>query len=313
MTVLRTLERWGRVAPLGVRFVDDQGGRVVADALTVSAWPTLEPSRARAMPRNSGNAFYLMDAPGLRDLEWGEGDDAYWSALPRQLGFTVEVLDLWGRFLPFRFTVDLPHRGLLRLGCGSSPTPVPLPPGAEADGVPLFTAPARPPTPNTVVVRADLWDASNHVPAAWAVLEARTPGARLRGEPPFLAIADHRGRVALHFAIPDESDFDGGSFDSPSGSSGSPLGQRTWTVELGAAYGRLPLAPGTEQRPSPPIPDLCAALAQPPAHLWDHLGTSPLELTQVTLQFGQEAPLRSSAVGAEPPSVLLLTPAASPP
>jgi hypothetical protein len=314
MTDMLTLERWSRVTPLGVRFVDDQSGRVIAEGLRVSAWPSAEPSRVRAVPQNRTNVFYMMDVPPLRDLEFGAGDDGYWTGIPRRLSFTLEVEDLQARFLPFRFTADLPLRGLMRLACGSPPVPAPLPADAEPDGVPLFTGPARPVTPNTVVIRADLWDAANHEPAAWALLEARTPGARLRGEPPVRALADHRGRVALHFPVPDESDFDGGSFDSPTGgAAGAPLGTRTWQVELDASYGRLGLAPLTETRPFPPIPDLCAALNQPPASLWDRLGPAPVAFAQTTLSFGQQALLQSSDVGTEPPSVLLLTPSQSPP
>jgi hypothetical protein len=310
-----SLERWSRVTPLGVRFVDDQNGKVVAEGLRVSAWPTAEPSRVRSVPLNGTNVFYLMDVAGLRDLEFGAGDDAYWAGLARRLGFTLEVEDLQGRFLPFRFTADLPPRGLMRLACGSPATPVALPSGAEPDGVPLFTAPARAATPGTVVLRADLWDAANHVAAAWAVVEARTPGARLRGEPPLRAIADDRGCVALHLPVPDERDFDGGSFDSPTGGggAGAPLAARTWIVEIDASYGRLPAAPATASRAARPIPDLCAALAQPPAHLWDQLGPAPRALTQVTLRYGQETLLKSSDVGQEPTSVLLLTPSQSPP
>jgi hypothetical protein len=315
VTELLTIERWSRVAPLGVRFVDDQNGKVVAVGLRVSAWPTGEPSRVSAVPINGTNVFYMMNVGGLRDLEFGDGDDAYWAGLPRRLGFTLEVEDLQGRFLPFRFTADLPSRGLLRLGCGSPLTPVSLPPGSEDDGVPLFTAPARATTPGTVVMRADLWDATNHVPAAWAVLEARTPGARLRGEPAVRAIADHRGCVALHFPVPDERDFDGGSFDSPTGGGGTglPLAARTWPVELDVFYGHLPPAADTASRLQPPIADLCAALSQPPARLWDRLGATPSPFTQVTLRYGQEASIKSSDVGQEPPSVLLLTPSQSPP
>jgi hypothetical protein len=218
------------------------------------------------------------------------------------------VEDLFGRFLPFRFAVDLPHRKLYRLACGSPPTNVPLPPDSESDGVPLFTGPARPVTPNTVVIRAELWDAVNHRPARWAMLQARTPGQRLRGEAPRRTLADHRGRVALHFPIPDERDFDGGSFDSPSSATDTALGQRTWKVELDAAYGNIAPAPGTEQRPFPPIPDLCTALAQPAAKLWDRLGGSPTPLAAITVRFGQEAFIRSADAGTEPASVLLLTP-----
>ncbi|HEY2902664.1 MAG TPA: hypothetical protein VGL59_18925 [Polyangia bacterium] len=314
MTAMVILESWSRVAPLGVRFVDDQNGRVIGDGLQVTAWPSAEPSRLRAVPQGRTNVFYLMNVGGLRDLEFGAGDDAYWAGLPRHLAFTLEVNDRYGRFLPFRFNTTLPVRGLLRLACGSPSTPAPLPAGAEADGVPLFTAPARSNTPGTVVIRADLWDAANHVPAAWAMLEARTPGARLRGEPPVRALADHLGRVALHFPIPDAGDFDGGSFDSPSGgASGAALGQRTFTVELDALYAHLPPAADTLTRPLRPIPELCAALNQPPARLWDRLGGAPVALSQTTLRFGQDTSLRSSNVGSEPASVLLLTPSQSPP
>ena len=309
----RSVERWSRVTPLGVRFVDDHGGRVVGDGLSVSAWPTQEPALVRPVRLNGTNVYYLIDAPGLRDLEFGAGDDAYWAGLARRLDFTVEVEDLLGRFLPFRFSAALPHRGLMRLACGSPATPVPLPPGSEPDGVPLFSAPTRSAAPGTVIVRADLWDAASHTPAAWAVLEARTPGSRLRGEPGVRAIADDHGRVALHFPVPEERDFDGGTFDSPTGGVSAPLADRTWVVEVQASYGRLAPAPATENRPSPPIPDLCAALSQPPAQLWDRLGGAAQELTQVVLRFGRETLLKSSDVGVEPASVLLLTPSHSPP
>jgi len=313
MTVAAVLERWSRVTPFGARFVDDQDGRVVADGLAVSAWPTAEPSRVLALPRTGGNAFYLMDAPGLRELSFAAGDAASWRALPRQLAYTFEVEDLRGRFHAFRFAADLPHRGLFRFGCGSPPTPVPLPPGAEADGVPLFTAPARPATPGSVVLRAELWDGANHTPAAWALLEARTPNARLRGEPPVRALADHRGRVAMHFPVPEEQDFLGGPFDSPTGGATAPLAARSWVVEVDAFYGALRPAPLTERRPTPPVPDLCAALNQPSVRLWDRLGGGAVELTQATLRYGQETFLESSDPGGEPPSVLLLTPSTSPP
>ena len=316
MTDLLTRERVSRVTPFGVRFVDDQSGRVVASGLQVSAWPTAEPSRARAVPLNRTNVFYMLNVPGLRDFEFGAGDDASWAGLSRRVDFTLEVQDLEGRFLPFRFTAVLPARGLMRLACGSPSTPVALPRDAEPDGVPLFTAPARATTPGTVVVRADLWDAANHVPAAWAMLEARTPGARLRGEPPVRALADDRGRVALHFPLPDERDVDGGSFDSPTSGAGAPLAARTWTVEVESSYDRLPPVPPPPTggvRAVNPIPDLCAALNQAPAHLWDRLGATPVPLTQVTLRFGQELSMKSSDAGAEPASILLLTPSQSPP
>ncbi|HEY2031753.1 MAG TPA: hypothetical protein VGH20_21320 [Myxococcales bacterium] len=305
MNALLAHERTSRVTPFGVRFVDDQSGRVVADSLTVTAWPSAEPSRAVPLFRNAGNAFCLFDAPGLREESFGEGDAAYFASLARRIDFTFEVSDLAARFLPFRASVTLPSRGLYRLGCGSPPSPVALPAGSEADGVPLFSGPARPATANSVVLRAELWDATLGKPAAWAMLEAQTPGAALRGEPKVRALADHRGCVALHFPLPDEQDFDGGSFDSPSGSSGAPLGARTWTVNVSARYGRIAQAPDTVRRIDPPIPDLCAAISQPQASLWNQLNALPLGT--VSMRFGQETSLASVDPGAAPPSVVLVT------
>lgn len=301
-----------RVAPLGVRFVDDLSGRAVWSGLRAWAWPTAEPASTVPLALNGSNVYVLVDAPGLRDLSWGAGDDGYWAGLPRRLAFTVEVDDLQGRYLPFRFGVTLPHRGLLRLSCGSPEAPAPLPAGAAEDGVPLFTAPARPGEPGRVTLRAELWDAASGAPAAWAMLLATTPGAATRGEPPARAVADHRGRVALQLPVPDERDFDGGSFDSP-GAGGAPLGARTWVVSLSAAYGSLAPARPPSRTADPPIPDLCSALAQPPARLWDRLSGPARELTQVTMRFGEELLVASSDPGAAPPSALLLTPSLSPP
>jgi hypothetical protein len=305
ITTILSSERFSRVTPFGVRFVDDQNGRVVNDGLSVSAWPTAQPSRVLTLPLNGTNVYYLLDAPGLRDLSYGAGDDAWWSSLPRRLGFTFEVEDTMARFLPFRFTASLPQRGLMRLACGAPPAPVELPEGAESDGVPLCTAPSRPGTPGSVILRAELWDADNDVPASWAVLSAITPGAASRGEQPARAVADYRGSVALHFPFPDERDFDGGSFDSPAAPDGAPLAGRTWTVQLSATYGHLPPDPLTLTRPTPPIPDLCAVLAQPAVKLWDKLGVTAL--STVSMRFGQETLLASADPGSAPPPVVLLT------
>jgi hypothetical protein len=126
-------------------------------------------------------------------------------------------------------------------------------------------------------------------------------------------MADHRGRVALHFPVPDERDFEGGSFDSPSAALGAPLAARSWVVNLTAAYGQLAPVQSATRIASPPIPDLCAALGQPPARLWDRLGPAPREIAQATLRFGQETLIASSDAGGAPSSVLLLTPSLSPP
>ncbi len=304
MIVRRT---WSRVAPLGVRFVDDRSGDLVVDNLVVTAWPAREPSRRSPAIVSRSGVFSLHDLPGLGDLEHGAGDDAYWLAAPRR-PFVVGVEDLALRFLPFRFTVELPLRGLLELRCGSPPAAV-VP--APDRGVPLFTASTRPTLPGMAVLRADLWDAAANAPAAWAVVQASIPSAAARGVPPIRAIADDRGQIALHMPCPDVEDLDGGSFDSPSGPAPVPLTARTWSVDLTASYGHLaPGAPVVTNRAAP-IPDLCAAMTQPPATLWsDRARTTPLR--RASLGYGNETVLRSTGSGAGPQSVLFLTPGSPP-
>jgi hypothetical protein len=301
--------RWNRVTPLGVRFVDDQHGGFVV-GLSVVAWPAGEPSRRIVGRLNKTQVYLLFDLPGLRDVEFGAGDAAYWATV-RHKPFVVEVSDPEERFLRFRFTADLPVEGLLRLTCGSPATPAPLPVPAS-DGVPLFTSPTRPAAPGITVVRADLWDPIADAPAAWAMVELSTARSRALGVPPLRAIADDRGCIAIHVPCPDEQEFDGGSFGSP-GAGGVPLSARTWSVDLAASYGRLrpPRANGATAPSAQPIPDLCRALAQPPALLWSDSART-LPLTRVTLHYSHELILRSSASGAARPSVLFVTPSGSP-
>jgi hypothetical protein len=166
--------------------------------------------------------------------------------------------------------------------------------------------------PGSAVVRADLWDALVNAPAAWAVVQASMPSAVARGVLPVRAVADERGQIAIHLPCPDEEDLDGGSFESPSGPGPVALTARTWTVELRVAYGHLSPDPQTAaSNRGAPIPDLCAAVTQPPAKLWsDHSQTTPL--THASLTYGRETILRSIGSGAGPQSVLLLTPGSPP-
>ncbi|HEX7843003.1 MAG TPA: hypothetical protein VF469_36270 [Kofleriaceae bacterium] len=279
----------------------------MVDNLVVTAWPEREPSRRVLASVNRSGVFSLHDVPGIGDLEHGAGDDAYWTAVPRR-PFVIDVDDLALRFLPFRFTVELPLRGLLELTCGSPPASVGP---APAGGVRMFTAPTRPAMPGSAVVRADLWDAVANAPAAWAVVQASIPSAAARGVPPVRAVADDRGQIALHLPCPDVEDLDGGSFESPSGPAPVPLTARTWSVDLAVSYGHLPAGAPAMTHRGVPIPDLCAAVTQPPATLWsDRARTTPLR--RASLTYGSETILRSTGGGAGPQSVLLLTPGSPP-
>jgi len=296
-----------RVAPLGVRFVDDRTGAAVAEGLVVTCWPAGEPSRRRLARANGSSVFSLHDVPGLGDVERGTGDDAYFRAAPRR-PFVLDVEDRDGRFLPFRVMAELPARGLLPFTCG----PAASPPGPDLPGgIPLFTAPTRPAAPGSAVLRADLWDPIADAPAAWAVVQARVASAAGRAATPRWALADDLGRLALHVPCPDDDDLDGGSFASPSGPAPVPLAARTWTVELTAAYRPPPSDPRRARHPrGAPVPDLCAALMQPPATLWtDRARTTPVQ--RASLTYGRDTVLRSIG-GARPPSVLFVTPGSPP-
>jgi hypothetical protein len=287
------LEFVTRVTPLGLRFWDAVTGAVVADGLAVTAYPPGGGRRVSAYTTRSG-VFVLQGLPGLRDLEEGEGDAAYWDFLPPGRRFVLEVVDREGRFQPFTFTADLPARGLLTWRCEKA-----SPPESAAAFVPLFSTAARTVPAGTAVLRADLWDPWAQVPAAWAVLEVRAPG-----RPPVRGIADGRGRVAVLFPYPEPtSPFP--DLGSPPAGAAAPFTAQEWPLEVRAAY-----AP---QDPAPAIPDLCDTLGQPPADLWaDSFQIEPL--TGAVLKLGQELIVRTRDAGRLTPlPVLYITPAASPP
>lgn len=312
------LQAW--VAPLGVRFWDVLEGRIVSDGLSVTAYPTGQNTqRVQAFTNRSG-VYVLRNLPGLRDFERGTGVEQFLSgtsgaAVPTY-HFTLEVVDTFGRFLPFVLSVMVPLRGLYTWTCEQ----VGSPPEVAGTPVPLFSAPTRSVSSGLAVIRATLWDSVANLPAAWAVLEASIAGRRVaRG------FADSNGQVALFFPSPAPA---GPAFD-PSGpplpgGTNTTLSEQTWVVQLRAYYSpglsQSPPAQGTRQGypyygpVSLQFPDLCATLRQASAILWsDATRTSPL--TEVTLWFGQDLVVRSAdgrgqASPLRPQSVLLISPAA---
>ena len=110
--VFDVFERQTLVAPLGLRFRDAATGEFVLGGLSVAVYPNDNPeSRATAFVNNSG-VYVVRHADGLRDAEFGAGDDAFWDAPPPKRNFTVEVTDTEGRFLPYTFQTALPVRGI---------------------------------------------------------------------------------------------------------------------------------------------------------------------------------------------------------
>ena len=107
----RTFESQTLVAPLGLRFRDAATGEFVRGGLSVAVYPAGNPERrATAFVNNSG-VYVVRHADGLREVEFGAGDGAFWDAAPKK-NFTVEVADAEGRFLPYSFQTALPFEGV---------------------------------------------------------------------------------------------------------------------------------------------------------------------------------------------------------
>jgi hypothetical protein len=308
---LKASERLTMVAPLGLRFWDEVSAKVIGDGLDVTAYPADDSARrVKAFTSRSG-VYVLRDLPGMRSLENGAGDDAFWRNLSGSRSFVVEVIDLERRFLPFAMRVNVPERGVFAWQDPLSPSPP-----SPAIGVPLYSSPSRQAPTSMAVVRAELREwrpGGNHEgnPAAWAVLEARLSGRLLaRG------FADEQGRVALIFPYPEPITHTLGS--PPSGSppqAGAPqLRDQEWTIEIAAFCEPLRPAP-IGNRPS--LADLSDILTQKPATLWADTERGRT-LGEVTLHFGRDLVLRSrdfaaDPIGGTPKSVLFITSAGSPP
>jgi len=262
------IERLSKVAPLGVRFWDAITHKSIGDGLLVTAYRPLQPDRRSALTLNRANVFVLQNIPGLRDVEFGAGDQAYWDDLPTPQNFVIDVFDTTNRFQPFTFTSGVPTRDLFELICGSPP---------EQAGVPLFSAPTRSVPGGYGVIRAELRDESQfdsrtqeYAPASWAMLEAWYDGQRVgRG------LADQQGRIVVFFSYPEP-------INPPISSPPTPrtaLTAQQWPIELRVFYAALPAAQS---------PDLCAALTQSPATLLSAL-SPPTPLTIVNVAYGVDA------------------------
>lgn len=306
---VQVLERLTLVAPLGLSFHDAATGERIGGGLTVTIYPANNSAQRVAAFANRSGIYVLHHAPGLRALEQGAGDEAFWKNLPPTQTFVVEVRDTERRFQPFRFEAALPApRGLFNWVSPFEPSP----PAEGNSSIPLYSAPARAPRSGMAVVRADLWDAQANAPAAWAIVEARLDGQlHARG------LSDERGRVALIFPYPKPTDSPLASpIASPPVNKNVPLLEQTWELTLNAGY--APADDDAARNPSP-LPDLRATLDQlnaPPARLWaDFAGQE--ELAGVTLKYGRELILKSQdSFTVSPPapqSVLFITPAGSPP
>jgi hypothetical protein len=258
-----------RNAALGLRFRDVAAGTSLVDGLVVEVFPRANPhARRRALP-NPGGVYVAHALAGLRAFEFHEttGDDpvdepwraAHAGSPPLAAGYRIEVRDPRGRFLPVAFDADLPARGLLAWLAPwlSPPQPGALPgvspssPPLLFDGIPLFSAPSRPPPEPLAVVRAQMREAGSGRVAAWTLL-----GVEIGGDAVGLGLADREGRVAVHFPYP----------EPPRAPLSSPPEARSdfrWTVGL-TAYASSS-SPDMAPSDIPDLGDVLAQLASPRA------------------------------------------------
>jgi len=304
---IRVLERHSLVCPFGVRFLDSVTQTPIGYGLRVTARPagagssTLD--REAILTRSDIFAFHNL--PGLREAESGQGDPSFWDQIEsdpmRRKSFVIEVNDFLGRFLPFRFKAELPHRGLFSFGLNLSPVSPPSPLQTAALGVPLFSAPARPVPGGMAVVRAQIVALPTNEPAASALVEIQAKSANGRVVWAQGLADAQKGRVVAIFPYPELPP--PASFGSPSAGGGQSLSSREWTVEVRVFWGPVPNYGG--------LPDLADVLfGQPERVLLG--GNSPAEpFPPQILRFGRELILRSSRDDSL--SVLFVNSAASPP
>ncbi|HEY6190271.1 MAG TPA: hypothetical protein VIW80_21645 [Pyrinomonadaceae bacterium] len=314
------LERVTRVAPLGVRFHDAVTGTQVSDGLVVEAYSKAAASgrrRARDEVRGRRRAFanrsgvhVLMNVPGLLRFEMGEVAEELWEMSPPGAEpFIIEVEDTLRRYLPFSFETRLPFKGLFVWE--ENPLPPESPLAAQTpDGLPLFSAPARPTPVGMASIRAELWDETTNEPAAYAMLEARFKGQLLgRG------VADENGRLLLIVPYPPPAKLPQASpLGGPTSGSGAipPLTEQEWLIDLTARYGPN----GSPPSPAQKFPDIFTVLSQRKAVLWQDAERTQ-QLTTAPLKFGRECFVRTevmspvtSPVEGAPLAALFITPAA---
>ena len=289
---VQVLEEIARVTPFGVRFWDITAITPAEAGLTVVAYPDGFPSLRFTASANRTGVYFFHDLPGMRSVEYGSGDDAFWAANPPRIPFTLEVSDPLGRYLPYQFPVLMPTHGLF--GILDSPLAPALTP--DASWLPAFSAPARELPGPSAVVHAALLDITTGAPAAWALVTAQVPGSPLT-----IGLADDRGVVSLTLPYPEPRN---SPFSSPLGPGSLKLSDQTWPLTISIFY--------SARLSTLDLPSLDEILHQGEATAWrDATRSAPAHI--FTLQFARDLILRSSdsVTGRELP-VLLITPASSP-
>lgn len=301
MTMSQVIEKFYLVAPLGLCFHDAATGERISDGLNVSVYPEttiVRKNRTSAAPNRSG-VYVLHKAYGLENFPHGKGDAEFWQDNPPQKPYIVEVSDTERRFQSFKFTVELPVRGIYQWE--NIPN---VSPARTVSSIPLYSSPTRKVFGGISVIRAELREspataspdlpAQNELkPASFAVLEARFEGDLVaRG------IAGRDGKIALLF--PSLSPQSNPLVSPPATATQVSLGDQEWELDLTIKYepnifqaspSDLPDLSESEEEV---FPDLRLVLDQATGTIWADSGKVE-EYTTATLYLGRELILRSRA------------------
>lgn len=287
-------DRFVRHVPLGFAFRDASDRSLVDDGLAVRVADAARPWRTTLLAPTPSGTWMTPRLPGL-DVVLAESP-ADWPA--HQRSFVVTVEDELRRFLPMRFSADLPVRGRFAwpswAGFAAGPIGPLLPAGAPADYtpdyLPLFPAIARGAPGPRATVRAQLAvrqpDGSDR-PASWAAMTVTVAGVVIG-----LGIADAGGAIAVSGAYP----------ALPSQTVAEAAAGRSevaWQATIKVYYGKLAGSP-------PELADILGQLSQPPTRALANLKPAQPELPAQTLVLGRPLTLASSKSDTERFSSLYL-------
>lgn len=300
MSAVAILDRFSRIAPLGLRLRDVATGQIAAGQFEVSA--AAPGGRAQVLARNGVAVWFASRLPGLRDADL---DPASVGSVPVR-SYALSVDDPLGDFLPLRLDIALPHRGLYAWDGWSALAQTPLAPlrdepGGEPcpDALPLFSAPARDAPLGYAAIRGQLRRLDNDEPAAWTLITVEQDGT-VRG----IGLADAEGRFAVFMPWPEWPRANLPMLSPPETSppGSPPLAFRaapSWTVRLSAYSAPLP------PLRVPSLPEVMGQLATP-RELFAST-QSPLEpLAPQQLQFGRPLTLRTDRTPNGPSSFLIM-------
>jgi hypothetical protein len=275
--------------PLGIRFWDHGANEPIRDQLTVTAWPRATAASPTYAVRNPSGIYSFHGLPGLRHWEYPAEDEDYESSPPINTQFIVQVEDSQKRFLKVAAIVEAPHPDDRLFGNTVSSPPI------GEKGFRLFSAPNRPIKSHLAVVRAYVWDNSQNIKAAHAVLKISITGIGT----PWTGIADENGMIAVMFPYPMTMQ----SIDVSPPSSRIPIHKQTWKISARAFYG------GTDMRPLPntELPNLANVIQQKQAKIFETSATSADEITD-DLTLGKELVLRTKHTAEEHRAKLIIEP-----